>query len=260
MSVLSTSSLSDDGSHPLPVNYRASSTGRKRIDCRTQLDCTHTPACYVFCGVDIPPDIWEKEEGASRQGKQKSPGHHSRVPIPTICGVCHTGGNHQSQLSLTHTHHFSSFQAVENQVGNTSCLQIFCVRTRVHYIQCRCLFRNANLLWLEDSSPLLQPASIIRFKFLYFIAGFGCKQDPRSNTKSPELCFFPVPPISLCLAKAIGKVSHTDGIRVVLFKILCLKKTDRDEKVPQPCVSDEALAWTFQLCHIWSCTCLFAIT
>lgn len=52
--------------------------------------------------------------------------------------------------------------------------------------------------------------------------------------------FFPVPPMSLCLAKAIGKVNHTDGIIVVPFKISHLKK-DRDEWVPQPCPSDAGI-------------------
>ena len=53
--------------------------------------------------------------------------------------------------------------------------------------------------------------------------------------------FFPVPPISLCLAKAIGKVTHTDGIRVVLFKIMRLKKRDCDEQLPQPRPSDAGI-------------------
>lgn len=71
--------------------------------------------------------------------------------------------------------------------------------------------------------------------------------------------FFPLPLISLRLTKAIGKVTGTDGIRAVPFKIPRLQRKDGDERVPHHDPAMQALAQAFQLCCIWSCTCSLAV-
>lgn len=74
--VLSTSSFSEDESHSLCVIHRASSAGRKHIDCRTRQAYTHSPACYLLCGVDIPP-IWHLRGGG---GVETGKAEQSRAP------------------------------------------------------------------------------------------------------------------------------------------------------------------------------------
>lgn len=90
--------------------------------------------------------------------------------------------------------------------------------------------------------------SIIGFKYLSFIVGFGCKQDPRSNAKGPEQCFSPDPPISLHLPKAIGKVTHTDVVSVSSRSKHCaLKRGTGMNGYHSHVPVTQARAWTFQL-------------
>lgn len=197
-----------------------------------------------------------------RDGESRAiPGTTHEVPFQQYAEFCHAkGGNRQPRLSLTHTHQFSSLQVIEHQVGNASCLQIFCVRTRVHHIQRRCLFRNENLLWLEDSAPLLQPVSIIRFKFLSFIVGFGCKQDPRSNAKGSELCFSLFHQFLCIWQRQLARSLTQMESELSHSKYCTLKRGTGMNGCHRHVPVTQASAWTFQLCHIWSCTCSFAIT
>lgn len=234
--------------------------GRKHIDCRTQQADTHAPACYLLCGVDIPP-IWHLRGGG---GVETGKGKQSRPPPMRSCSNSRhrLSRRRQSPASvITHTHSslliFASRRAPSREhilppnffvlePGYiTSNADVFsemkiCCGWRILLLSCSlCLLSDSN------SSPLL------------LVLDASSTQDQMQRGQN---YVFPCSHQFLCVWQRQLARSLTQMVSELSCSKYCSLKRGTGMNVYHSHVLvTQALARTFQLCHIWSCTCTFAI-